>query len=213
MTDRAGLAGQITLARQGLVSTLATLEPADWEAPTLCEEWAVRDVVGHLLHQYAIYRLHPPLGFARAGFRVNRYLSDAARRVARGRSPSDLLQALEAAAYERAPLWRVYPWPTFALAEFVIHGQDIRRPFGIAHVFPGDQLVPVANVFARTFRVNPFRIKLPDSRWEATDAVWSAGEGPLVRGPLEAIVMVLAGRRHALSDLSGEGVAQLEGAL
>jgi len=38
---------------------------------------------------------------------------------------------------------------------------------------------------------------------------WSHGNGPEVRGPAEALVMMMAGRVLALDDLSGEGKTAL----
>jgi hypothetical protein len=43
-------------------------------------------------------------------------------------------------------------------------------------------------------------------RLEATDTDWSTGSGPLVRGPLEALVVVMTGRKVALTDIEGDGV-------
>lgn len=208
---RAELATEITDARRSLTSMLASLRTQDWEAESLCDGWAVRDVVGHLLHQYSIYRApYPRLGLFSAGFRVNRYLAKEASRVAHGRSPLDLLAAVGGAAFERTTTWKVYPWPVFALTEFVIHTQDIRRPLGIPDKPSASQLAIAADVFARPAGRNPFRVKLPPTRFEASDTEWSYGRGPIVRGPQEAIVMVLAGRGQALNDLSGDGVEQLE---
>ncbi len=212
--DSATLAREIADARRSLVETLSGLREADWDAPSLCAEWAVRDVVGHLVHQYRIYRRPvPPPRFAISGFRVNRFLSSEARRIARAMRPDELLEALEGAAFERTTFWKLYPSKQFALSEFVVHAQDIRRPLGLAGEPTRTQIAIVADVFARPKRGNPFITKLPPTRYEATDAEWSYGSGPSVRGPLEAIVMVLAGRRQALDDLSGDGVAQLDAAL
>lgn len=36
-----------TAERTDLADLLATLTPAQWEAPSLCEDWRVRDVVAH----------------------------------------------------------------------------------------------------------------------------------------------------------------------
>lgn len=213
-SSRAALAAEITEARRSLIATLASLRPEDWEAPSLCAGWRVRDVVGHLLHQFSLLRApYPRAGLVRAGFRVNRFLAAEARRHASDRGPSDLLAALERAEYERTRVWKLYPWPAFSLAEFVIHTQDIRRSLGIVDKPTARQLVAVAGVMARPVRFDPFRRRLPATRFEATDLVWSYGEGPEVRGPLEAIVMVLAGRGQALRELSGEGVARLQEAL
>ena len=35
--------------RADLADFLATLSPEQWEAPTLCERWRVREVVAHLI--------------------------------------------------------------------------------------------------------------------------------------------------------------------
>jgi hypothetical protein len=39
-------------------------------------------------------------------------------------------------------------------------------------------------------------------RLEATDAEFAVGAGPVYRGPLEAITMVIAGRMAAMDDLT-----------
>jgi len=46
-------------------------------------------------------------------------------------------------------------------------------------------------------------------RLTATDTTWSAGNGPEVRGPMAALLLVITGRRVALSELTGPGVAEL----
>jgi uncharacterized protein (TIGR03083 family) len=37
--------------RADFATFLATLSPQQWEAPTLCEAWRVRDVVAHIISQ------------------------------------------------------------------------------------------------------------------------------------------------------------------
>lgn len=39
---------------------------------------------------------------------------------------------------------------------------------------------------------------------------WSSGTGPEVSGPMLSLVMVIAGRRPALGELSGPGLATLK---
>jgi hypothetical protein len=43
----------------------------------------------------------------------------------------------------------------------------------------------------------------------ATDVEWRHGSGPEVNGPAIALVMAMTGRKAALDDLTGEGVALL----
>ena len=45
---------------------------------------------------------------------------------------------------------------------------------------------------------------------QATDTDWVHGEGPEVSGPIVALVMAMTGRKAAIGDLSGEGVATLQ---
>ena len=46
-------------------------------------------------------------------------------------------------------------------------------------------------------------------RLVATDLPFAAGVGPEVRGPAEALLMAMAGRRSVVSELSGPGQAKL----
>ena len=46
-------------------------------------------------------------------------------------------------------------------------------------------------------------------RLEATDVGWSHGDGPVVAGPGEALILAAAGRPVALADLDGDGVGEL----
>jgi hypothetical protein len=46
-------------------------------------------------------------------------------------------------------------------------------------------------------------------RLRATDTDWSHGTGPEVAGQMVALVMAMTGRRQAVDDLTGNGVAVL----
>lgn len=186
--------------------------PADaWETPSLCDEWRVRDVVGHLVRIDEMYeRGFPAVADAlRAGFRVNKAIADGAIRRASARSPEVLVADLERTAYERRLGPRIYPWPV-TLAELIVHGQDIRRPLGLSRAFDHERLAAVAATTVLRIRYPWGRgARFKGCRFEASDANWTWGTGELVRGPLEAIVMVLAGRRIAAADLEGPGVAAI----
>jgi hypothetical protein len=47
---------------------LHTLAPEDWERPSLCEGWRVRDVVGHILYGNELKLWTLPFRLARYGF-------------------------------------------------------------------------------------------------------------------------------------------------
>ena len=43
----------VIIERRFLAPYLATLTPEQWDAPTLCEGWRVRDVVAHLTYSWS----------------------------------------------------------------------------------------------------------------------------------------------------------------
>lgn len=46
-------------------------------------------------------------------------------------------------------------------------------------------------------------------RLVATDVTWSAGDGPVVEGPAESLILAMSGRPAGLDDLTGKGMALL----
>lgn len=193
--------------RERLATALRTLEPEQWETPSLCPGWRVRDVVGHLLALGVYYRgaLAPIVDLARVGFRPNVFVAKDARRRGESLAVEELPGALEGTAFEEGAIVRLHPWPLVPLAEIVVHGQDVRRPLGIPHGVPVEYLQAAGEFLWRRGHVVCNRKKVRDIRFEATDIEWSVGEGPTVRGPLESLIVTLAGRTAALAELHGEG--------
>ena len=95
-----------------------------------------------------------------------------------------------------------------ALTDNMIHQQDIRRVLGAPRVIAAERLL-VALDFARWAPLIRGALRARGVRLVATDVDWSAGTGPEVRGPGEALLMVMAGRRDALTDLDGPGLTKL----
>jgi uncharacterized protein (TIGR03083 family) len=189
--------------REALVSTLRTLTTEQWDAQSLCEGWTVRHVVAHLvmLDRYASFLgLRFALGLARSGLRFNKLMDTDARRYSRSRTDDDLLDALASTAQERRPVLHVHPHPAVALAELVIHGQDVRRPLGIPAAFPPAHLIATLDLLL-SFGAFLAPKRPRGLRLEATDVAWARGRGRTVRAPAEELIMGLAGRRRVL-DLS-----------
>ncbi|MEX2539887.1 MAG: maleylpyruvate isomerase family mycothiol-dependent enzyme [Actinomycetota bacterium] len=193
--------------RMRLVGDLRSLDWGQWDAPTLCEGWTVRDVVGHLIRLDAYtHRIDRFLLSVVRSRGLNRFMSKDAVEWAAGRSPDELIATLATARYETRIVERYNIWPVFPLVELVIHGQDIRRPLGMDGRLSLEVLLEVADHLRRSY-LRPWGegTKVKGVRFVASDADWSMGKGPEVRGPLEAIVMTLAGRPSAVAELSGEG--------
>jgi uncharacterized protein (TIGR03083 family) len=91
-----------------------------------------------------------------------------------------------------------------ALVDGLIHHQDIRRSLGMPRVIAPERLrvgLPFALIAPP---IGAFR-RARGLRLIATDLDWTSGRGPEVRGPGEALLLAIAGRRAATSELSGPG--------
>ena len=185
---------------------LHSLDDADWERPSLCEGWRVRDVVGHILYGNEMHLATLPFRLARYGFSSDR--SGKAYSIARaeGRSPSELVQAFD----ERDP-WagtgRVFP-PRLVLLDRLVHHQDIRRALGHPRVVPEERVAAALDATPTLGSVFGAKRRTKGLRFEATDLDWTWGDGPEVAGPGEALVMTMLGRARPLPELSGPGVEQ-----
>jgi len=163
-----------------LSAYLHTLEGADWEQPSLCDGWRVRDVVGHLLYGNEQHLSTLPFRLAKHGFSSDR--SGKAYSIARaeGRTPAELLRAFD----DRDP-WagtcRVFP-PKLVLLDRLVHHQDIRRALGHQRAIPEERVVAVLDATPRLGSVFGAKRRTPGLRFDATDVDWSWGDGPVVRG-------------------------------
>jgi len=191
--------------RADLAAFLTTLPPEQWQAPTLCARWRVRDVVAHVV-SYDELDMYGLLAKAVRGRFWSRRVNALAMAPYRTRSPEQLLALLTAHLQPRglpaALGGRV------ALTEGLIHHQDIRRALGAPRAIPPERLLPVLRI----------ALIAPDIgglwhyrglRLVATDLGFSAGIGSEVRGTAEALLMTMAGRRGVVSELSGPGQPKL----
>lgn len=90
-----------------------------------------------------------------------------------------------------------------------MHQQDIRRPLGRPRDITVERAIFIADQMEGRGFPLPAKQRIKGVRLNATGADWSHGEGPVVRGSLEALVMTMGGRAAALDDLEGEGVETL----
>ena len=183
------------------------LDAADWERPSLCEGWRVRDVVGHVLDGNELRLLTLPVRLARFGFSSDR--SGRAMSIVRaeGRTPAELVRDFDA----RDP-WagtcRVFP-PPLVLLDRLVHHQDIRRALGHPRTIPEERLVATLERAPRLGSVFRARKRTKGLSFVATDVpwTWSDGGGPAVEGPGEALLLAMLGRAHPLPELTGPGAA------
>ena len=95
------------------------------------------------------------------------------------------------------------------LFDVLVHGQDIAIPLGLHRAVPREAARAGA---ARVWSMGwPFwaKAKLRGFRLSARDVAWSVGDGADVRGPIDALLLLLTGRTVVLPRLTGEGAAIL----
>lgn len=196
--------------REALVEDLAGLSDEQWELPSLCSGWTVHDVAAHLVDNARTTRLGIVAAMVRARFDFDRQNDDGVARE-KGATPAETLDRLRAVVGRRT----TPPAPLDSrLVEEVVHGDDVRRPLGIHRDYPTESVErALAHQLRTSVGLGGGKQRAAGLRLVATDADWSHGEGPEVRGPLVSLLMVVSGRAEALEDLTGPGLDQLTGAL
>jgi uncharacterized protein (TIGR03083 family) len=195
--------------RVALIADLAALEDAQWQTPSLCADWTVHDVLGHMT---ATARMTPPRFFAALAGSAFSFQAMTAKDIRRETavSPAAGLAAFRglagATTHPPGPIESM-------LGEAIVHGEDIRRPLGISREYPAAAVVRVADFFKGSNLLIGTKKRIAGLRLRATDADWSTGEGLEVSGPMLSLLLAMTGRTAALADLSGEGVPALRARL
>ncbi len=191
--------------RKALIADLQRLTPEQWVTQSLCSEWTVRQVLGHMTSTAKITSPKFVAGLAGAGFKFHAMNAKNVASETVG-TPADQLAAFS--ALSDATMHPPGPVESM-LGEAVIHSEDIRRPLGISRAYPQEAVVRVAAFYQGSNVIVGAKSRIAGLRLRATDADWSTGAGPEVAGPVLSLVMAMTGRKAALDDLSGEGVATL----
>jgi uncharacterized protein (TIGR03083 family) len=194
--------------RVSLVDALAALPVADWDKPSLCSGWPVRDVVAHMI---ATANMTPPkfvFELVGSGFKFQKLTRKDIQRHGAGKTSAELVGALRARTDARtAPPGPPASW----LGETVVHGEDIFRALGGYREHPITHVLAVADFYKTSNLLIGAKTRIAGVTLQATDADWRHGSGPEAAGPAIALVMAMTGRKTALDDLDGDGVAVLRG--
>ncbi|MGY1787269.1 maleylpyruvate isomerase family mycothiol-dependent enzyme [Geodermatophilus sp. SYSU D00698] len=201
---------RVQTERTRLLHVLDGLDEEQWDTPSLCAGWAVRDLVVHLLMPYELSAPRFLLMMLRAGFDFDR----AADRWATTdtRTPAEVVAGLRKTEHRT---FSVPGAPVEApLSHLVIHAQDVYRPLGVpSPTDPGNARVALEQLTSpRARRSLPPGI-LDGLAFSATDTDWHHGEGAQVSGPATALLTTLSGRTAALPELAGTGVADVRARL
>ncbi len=196
----------IRAERSSLADALAAMPDSAWEMPSLCAGWTVRDVVGHMI---ATTRMSPAKFVARmaaSGFQFNAMNARTTREVTAGRTNQALVDQYRSRVDTRtAPPGPALSW----LGETVVHGEDVFRALGQHRDHPMEHVIAVADFYKNSNLLIGAKRRIAGVTLRATDTGWQHGTGPEASGPMIALVLAMTGRKAALDELTGDGVAVL----
>jgi uncharacterized protein (TIGR03083 family) len=197
-----------------LASTLDELDDADFDHPSLCEGWRVRDVVAHMVLGHTTPMRSMVGLIARSGFNVPKASLKGSVDHGSSHSPAEIRAAWHGVVDGRT---RNGIARTISMKEgfvdHLIHHQDIRRPLGRPRSIPADRLTAALDAMPTIGGFVRSKQRMAGLRWSATDVDWASGDGPEVSGPAEALVLLASGRPAPLGEVSGDGVTSLEARL
>ena len=199
--------GLIAAGRRRAADLFDQLNEEQLAVRSLCTGWTVHDMAGHLVTPFCVSMQRFAVGSIFAGG-FDKYSVKVARKL--GQRPIGELTAIlrkNAESHFTPP----GNGPMAPLTDITVHTRDVARPLGL------DVSAPLSTwKVVLTFLTSPTASRgfVPKGRTSglrvrATDQDWSYGSGVDVQGPSEALALAILGRRPALSDLSGEGLALL----
>lgn len=200
-TSQNALRGAIAAERRELADVLAALAPPEWETPSLCAGWRVREVVAHMTMPFRYSAAKFGLEMARSGGNFTAMSDRVAKRDAAAMPAAELTAALR----ENAE----HPWqppggtPEAPLTHDVIHGLDITVPLGTGRRVPEARLRLVLDAVTAPQALRHFDVDLAGISLVADDLDWSFGAGEPLSGAAQNLLLALAGRRLAPGALRG----------
>ena len=194
--------------RSELSEVYAGLTAEQWDTPSLCVGWRVREVLAHTTMPFRMGLGAFAWQMLRSGGRFNQLADRVARRDA-ARMPA---QALVRSLRDNV----AHPWSppgggaVGALSHEVIHGLDSTVALGLDRRVPADRLLLVMGSM-RPRNVEYFGVDLTGVQLQATDLDWTFGTGTPLRGLAQDLLLVVCGRRLPAGHLEGGPSARFTG--
>jgi uncharacterized protein (TIGR03083 family) len=184
-----------------LADLLAVASDAQWDTPSMCAGWRVREVVAHM----TMAARYPEEDFMaelrRCEFDFTRLSNEVASRDAS--LPADeLVASLRSGVIQRwTPPGGGYHG---ALNHVVIHGLDITVPLGAPRCSPDQTIGIVLDDLTAGGGHTHFGTMIDGRHLQASDLDWSHGSGQVLRGAAEDLALALCGRAVPRGRLEGE---------
>lgn len=202
---------EVAKRRLKLADFLETLSADEWDMPSLCKGWLVRDVVAHIIleSRYSVVRDLP--AFTKSRFNFNRFMFKVAKDLGRS-SPATLISMVREDSNKR--ITPIGIRPRYVLADLLVHTQDIRIPLGkeeqidlgvLRMLFADWQM---SRLDLSTYIVG-IRKRARRLEFVATDLSWQLGSGKRIEGRMQDVLLALLGRSVVMGRLKGPGLPVL----
>ena len=200
MIGDADLQPVVATQYQALADGLEALSQEDWNTPSMCEGWAVREVIAHLTMP-ARYDEEAFIAELKARqFDFGKLSNEIAARD--GQLPTGVLIA--DLRSEQLHQWKP-PGGSYrdSLNHVVIHSLDAVVPLGTELTSTDEALREVLDQMTEGGVHEHFGTDITIRRLEATDLDWSWGHGEMLRGTASDLILVMAGRAVAPERFEG----------
>lgn len=200
-TNDAHLQPTVAAELSSLADLLAAASPAQWDTPSMCEGWRVREVVAHMTMAARYPEAEFMAELQRCEFDFTRLSNEVASRDA-SLPPAELVANLRSDVMQHwAPPGGGYHG---ALNHAVIHGLDMTVPLDVPRRSPDATIRVVLDDLAQGGGHAHFGTVIDGRRLEASDLDWSHGSGPVLRGAAGDLALAMCGRTVPAGRLDGE---------
>ena len=201
MTNDADLQPAVGADFQALAALLESANDAQWDTPSLCAGWRVREAIAHMTMAARYSEEEFMAELRRCDFDFGRLSNEIAARDAE-------LPASELVASLRSEVMQHWTPPGGgwhgALNHVVIHGLDVTVPLGAPRRPPDATIRVILDDLTVGGVHEHFGTSIRGRRLQATDLDWSYGSGPALRGPAGDLAVALCGRAIPPGRLEGE---------
>jgi uncharacterized protein (TIGR03083 family) len=201
VTDDSYLQPAVAAEFDGLADLLAAASDAQWDTPSLCERWRVREVIAHLTMAARYCEAEFMAELQRCGFDFTRLSNEVAGRDA-GLPTGELVANLRSEVMQHwAPPGGGYHG---ALNHVVIHGLDVTVPLGVPRRCPDETIRVVLDDLTGGGGHARFGMAIEGRELRASDLDWSHGSGAVLRGEAADLALAMCGRAVPAGRLEGD---------
>src|SRR6516165_11437564 len=200
-TSDAALQPVVAAEFVALADLLDSAADAQWDTPSLCAGWRVREVIAHMTMAARYPEDKFMAELRRCDFDFGRLSNEIASRDA-------VLPSAELVANLRSDVLQHWTPPGGgyhgALNHVVVHGLDVTVPLGVPRRSPDSTIRVVLDDLTTGGIHERFGMGIDGRTLLATDIDWSYGSGPPLRGTAEDLALVLCGRTVPAGRIEGE---------